>query len=79
MCSHEEATLEASNQKQKIVFPRRLGKGSEARLGGRDLGAYIPEDHYDEFFSAHGALANVLACFMRVVELVLDGLVDNIV
>ncbi|GAA5880337.1 hypothetical protein JCM16303_003903 [Sporobolomyces ruberrimus] len=54
--NHEEATLDASNQKQKIVFPRRLGKGSEARLGGRDL-----------------------ACFMRVLELVLDGLVDNVV
>ncbi|GAA5988814.1 hypothetical protein JCM5350_000382 [Sporobolomyces pararoseus] len=43
-------------KKQRIVFPRKLGKGKEARLGGREL-----------------------ACFLRVVELVLDGLVADVV
>ncbi|GAA6014960.1 hypothetical protein JCM11491_002373 [Sporobolomyces phaffii] len=41
---------------RRIAFPRKAGKGVEARLGGHEL-----------------------ACFMRVVELVLDGLIANVI
>ncbi|GAA5894025.1 DNA topoisomerase (ATP-hydrolyzing) [Sporobolomyces salmoneus] len=46
--------LDSHPKKQRIVYPRKLGKGVDLRIGGRELG-----------------------CFLRVVELVLEGLIDD--
>ncbi|GAA5962355.1 hypothetical protein JCM3765_002953 [Sporobolomyces pararoseus] len=54
--SQGSTTVDQSSKKQRIMFPRKLGKGKQVRLGGREL-----------------------ACFLRVVELALDGLVANVV
>ncbi|GAA5829203.1 hypothetical protein JCM5353_007685 [Sporobolomyces roseus] len=50
--SLENAT--PSSKKQKTTFPRKLGKGTSASMGGRGL-----------------------ACILRVVELLLEGLIEG--